>query len=89
MIRKIVPQGHEFPRGYGIAWYDLRRAYAVAYPIPLNILVSWALNTWCWMRWYGHRIGHTKYLAYDQGWERGYKAGLLDGEWKASVKESI
>jgi len=44
MIKKIftakqIYEGAEIPRGYGVAYNNPLMRYAVAYPIPINLLV--------------------------------------------------
>lgn len=39
-MRKLVSEGNILPWGYGRAWWDHYRDYAICYPIPLNYLLG-------------------------------------------------
>lgn len=39
--RRYVQEGGRFPRGYGLAWYDVMRRKAVCYPMPFNLFANW------------------------------------------------
>lgn len=40
----------QFPRGYGVAYYDPNRAYALFAPMPFNVLIGVAIHIYHWFR---------------------------------------
>lgn len=41
-----IAEGHRIPNGYGISHYEPGRDAAVAYPIPLNLIVGGLRSLW-------------------------------------------
>lgn len=46
MIKKIIKQGEEIPKGYGLAWYLDHKREFVCYPYGLHLLFVWIRNTY-------------------------------------------
>ena len=42
MLAKRIREGERYPRGYGLAWFDVTMLQGVCYPVPLNWVV------WVW-----------------------------------------
>lgn len=79
IAREIAELGR-IPRGYGIAYWHYDRAEAVAYPMPLNVLVCWLRLAFIWLRFPPGRAGrHALRVAFrrqrQKGWCEGYIAG--------------
>lgn len=47
--RKFVSSGEIVPRCYGLAYQCWDRRGAMAYPIPINLLVRWGRNLHWWL----------------------------------------
>lgn len=88
-LHQFVPEGGQFPRGYGIAWRSFDRNGAVCYPIPLNWIMAWLRGTWIWLQIpNAQRYGSWHYSAYALGidvgrqmpnnaaYQSGYKAAI-------------
>ena len=56
-----IPEGGEFPRGYGIAYREIETHYAVVYPFPFNHIVGWWRDSWFTIR---HR--HREITEYER-----------------------
>ncbi len=56
-LQKMMMEGEMVPRGYGIAYWDSMMGYtAIAYPVPLNLIVRAGRWIWYWLkvpRWGG------------------------------------
>ncbi len=50
-LRKELREGEMIPKYYGIAYGELDRLIAVAYPIPLNIIVALWQKVYLLFRW--------------------------------------
>lgn len=68
-FQRLIPSGERFPRGYGLAWRCFDRDAAVAYPIPLNVLLGWLRAAYLWLRWDAipQRRDAALYGAYELG----------------------
>jgi hypothetical protein len=40
----------QYPKGYGVAYYDFCKNQLLFTPIPLNVLVGWSIWVWHWLR---------------------------------------
>jgi hypothetical protein len=49
-----------FPKGYGVAYYDLPTRRVLLAPMPLNILIGFAIWLYQWCR-FGAAIFHYKH----------------------------
>lgn len=58
MIRRFIPEGEIYPRGYGFAWWEPLRAGAIGYPIPLNLAARGVRIVFHWLRfgYHGQRL---------------------------------
>lgn len=56
------------PKYYGVAYLEMNRLVAIAYPIPLNILVGFFRKVWFWFK------------APKQLFKNGYDKGYLEGK---------
>ena len=45
-LQKKANPGEYIPWGYGIAYWDYCTFHAIAYPVPINLLVRWSRNLW-------------------------------------------
>jgi len=70
-MKKFIKEGDQIPTGYGIAYLELDRLGAIAYPIPLNLIVSGLRKLWLWAM-YGHKL-------YEDGYTKGYETGESEG----------
>lgn len=52
----VVDEGYEFPKYYGLAYYRPESCHAVAYPVPLNLLVAVVRWAWLWVRFRATRL---------------------------------
>lgn len=50
-FKKILPDWEKPPKGYGLA-YRLYRPLSVYYPVPINLLVSFARWLWLCLKYY-------------------------------------
>lgn len=52
-LRKVIPEGGVYPKGYGVAWDDYRwggPAEVVCYPVPLNVVLGVLRKAFLWCR---------------------------------------
>jgi hypothetical protein len=68
-ISKRVQPGEEIPSGYGIAYHDYYFPYAIAYPIPLNLIVRF-------LRWLWHETIRLRRTKFDEMLTEAYRKGL-------------
>jgi len=69
-IKKYFREGERIPKGYGIAYFEFDRLEAVAYPIPLNMIVGFGRKIW-----FGMKGGDWVRTGYDKA----YNKGICDG----------
>ena len=67
-MKKVIREGEMIPKYYGVAYLEIDRLVAVAYPIPLNIVVGFIRKIWEWLR-------VPKGLYEKQGYQKGYSEG--------------
>jgi hypothetical protein len=66
-LRRLVKEGEMIPSGFGVAYRDWLNHWAVAYPIPLNLLVRAGRAIW-------HKLKSPRWLRLMT--DRIYKKGL-------------
>ena len=70
-ISRVVLEAQELPRFYGIAYWEYASDHAVAYPVPINLVVRF--GRWLWHELIRHRPTKLDYMlrdAYRRGWAR-------------------
>ena len=70
-MKKIVNAYETIPKGYGIAYRRIDMDIAIAYPIPINLIIGGLRKLWIWCMW-GHKL-------YEDGYSRGYSKGYNEG----------
>ena len=65
-----VLEGGFIPKGYGIAYREQNTFIAVAYPIPLNLIIGLARKAW-----FGLRNGSWYRTGFDEGYSKGLELG--------------
>ena len=40
----------QFPKGYGVVYYDFPMHRLLFAPLPFNVIISWLIRLWCWVR---------------------------------------
>ena len=101
-IVREIPEGAVMPAWYGVAYVRLDRMIAVAWPIPLNVLVSWLRTVWTILRRFG--VAHDPLMtAYQRGFDEGlhrareyhFNEGYIAGgkavgdEIRRSIREAL
>ena len=71
IVKKIVNAYETIPKGYGIAYRRMDMEIAIAYPIPINLIIGGLRKLWIWCMW-GHKL-------YEDGYTRGYSKGKNEG----------
>lgn len=71
-LRQYVQEGCELPKFYGIAYWEYWRNYAVAYPVPVNLVV-------CFGRWAWHELIKLRPTELDKMLRKAYDTGLSEG----------
>jgi len=71
MLKKIVYEGQQTPKCYGLAYFKHDAGYAVCYPIPINILI----RVWLKLKYGLFKIGIEDIYeqAFNQGWQQGWE----------------
>ena len=46
----FVSEGTRLPWWLGVAYWEWERPVAACYPIPFNLVVRWARNTYFWVK---------------------------------------
>ena len=59
-------------KAYGIAYFDFMRRYAIAYPVPINLVVRFG-------RWIWHELIRHRPTKLDKMLQDAYIAGRLKG----------
>ena len=70
-MKKLLIEGAEIPKGYGIAYREINSLIAVVYPIPINIIVGSIRRFYFWLT-VGHKL-------YEDGYFKGYQEGINKG----------
>ncbi len=75
-IRKVINQAEVVPPWYGLAYRDLIRAQAIAYPIGLHLVVRWSRDLWYRFilpkpLWMERRMLEVRKTAYQEGFADG------------------
>ena len=70
-MKKEIREGERIPKGYGIAYREMEKLVAIAYPIPINLIVGGIRRLWLWCM-YGHKL-------YEDGYVKGYHKGITEG----------
>lgn len=85
-LKKIVPEGAVYPRGYGFAYYDWKMDTKIAYPVPFNVFARAVRRVYFWyLEWFvTMRRGHSPLdrmllQARQSGRSESYKKGKADG----------
>lgn len=81
-IGKVIYEGRTLPRGYGVAYREYDRLVAVAYPIPLNVIISYVRKLWLKLKTSESLLKDVKTEAYRMGHYEGYELGKKTAEDK-------
>lgn len=76
-MERIVIDGGQLPRGYGIAWWLPLTQCAYCLPIPLNKIVG-SFRNW-YIEWSKPAANDSIMAAYNHGRHRGYQSGYDAG----------
>lgn len=71
-LSKYVQEGCELPKFYGIAYWEYWRNYAVAYPVPINLVVRFG-------RWAWHELIKFRPTELDKMLRKAYDTGSSEG----------
>ena len=67
-IAQKVNPGEVLPRFYGVAYWEYHRAYLIAYPVPINLIVRFG-------RWLWHELVRHRPTKFDELLKSAYQAG--------------
>lgn len=91
-LRKVIPEGGYFPRGYGVAWRLVERDEIVCLPLGLNVLARWGRAVVYWLEYadplswerdltLARHLGIAEGRKYaDRSYASGYAVGRFEGE---------
>lgn len=72
-----LAEGSLLPRGWGHSYWLPRQDAAVVHPIPLNLVVRYAVRLWHWVRCSSSTALERTVRA---AWRDGYENGRRDGK---------
>ena len=79
-MRREVREDEWAPRGYAIAYYDLVRNQAIAYPLGLHWVVRGARSFYHWTMRYRRTSLENLLIEFKrQGYDKGYRDGFVEG----------
>lgn len=93
-LGKLVHEGFELPRGYGVAWRCYDRYASVCYPVPFNLVARWLRDLYVWARCIARPSYSDRVLwrAFNRGRDIGIELGrehALRELWEAEKRELI
>ena len=71
---QMVNEGHQIPKGWGIAYSNWDMTQAVCYPLPFNWIIGWGRNIWFKLM---HGPKDRFRAALSTAEQRGYERGEL------------
>lgn|GEM_PF-5143457 len=81
--KRRLSEGEHIPRFYGITYHDHTHTQAIAYPIPLNLLVRGYRKLLQWVKIYTPTQRERDLLEAEN---RGFQQGLVAGETRAIAR---
>jgi len=83
-MRRLIPDGMNIPRGYGLAFRDFQARQHVCYPLGIHLIVKTAAALYwrfiyLYPSFWERAIHRTEDKAYEDGYNRGYVKGLEAG----------
>lgn len=87
-LKKILPEGSEWPTGYGVTYDDYNSRKVIYYPIPLNLIIAWlrVIRIWLSCSIKARTLIHGL-SSWDRGFDRGYRQGYANAQFEQRRKD--